>query len=154
MTEIKLQAGNPAPDFLLVDQDGNNVKLADFKGKKVLLYFYPKALTPGCTTQSCALRDASGELAEKNTVVIGVSPDQPEKQKKFDDKHELGFPLLSDPEHATAEAYGVWGLKKMCGREYMGIVRSSFLIDENGVITESWYKVSPKKTVPSALKAL
>src|SRR3954447_16177016 len=110
MTDTKLEVGDRAPAISLQDQDGTTVKLSGFKGRKVLVYFYPKADTPGCTTQSCALRDIKDEIGD--TVILGISPDLPAKQKRFDDKYELGFPLLSDADHAVAEAYGVWGEKK------------------------------------------
>lgn len=147
-----LKQGDKAPDFSLLDQDGRTVSLADFRGRKVLVYFYPKADTPGCTTQSCGLRDIAGDIGD--TAIVGISPDQPEKQKKFDDKYGLGFPLLSDPDHKVAEAYGVWGEKKMYGKSYMGIIRSAFLIDEKGNVEQAWYKVSPKDTPKNLLKAL
>ena len=153
MTEpTRLEAGDKAPAFTLDDQDGTAVKLSSFKGRKVLVYFYPKADTPGCTTQSCALRDISGDVGD--TVIIGISPDASAKQKKFDEKYELGFPLLADTEHVTAEAFGVWGEKKNYGRTYMGIVRSAFLIDEKGKIAHAWYKISPKDTPLKLQQAL
>src|SRR4051794_29672566 len=148
----KLEVGDKAPALNLLDQDGNKVKLTDFKGRKVLVYFYPKADTPGCTTQSCALRDISGDVGD--TAILGISPDAPEKQKKFDDKYSLGFPLLADTEHAVAEAYGVWGEKKNYGRTYMGIIRSAFLIDEKGKLEQVWYKISPADTPVKLQKAL
>jgi len=151
MTE-PLAAGDKAPAISLLDQDENTVKLSGFKGRKVLVYFYPKADTPGCTTQSCALRDIKGDVGD--TVILGISPDVPAKQKKFDDKYDLGFPLLSDVDHAVAEAYGVWGEKKNYGKTYMGIIRSAFLIDEKGKLEAVWYKVSPKDTPTNLLKAL
>jgi len=147
-----LQTGDKAPSISLLDQDGTTVKLSSFKGRKVLVYFYPKADTPGCTTQSCALRDIAGDIGD--TVILGISPDLPAKQKKFDDKYSLGFPLLSDADHAVAEAYGVWGEKKNYGKSYMGIIRSAFLIDEKGKIEAAWYKVSPANTPTNLLKAL
>jgi peroxiredoxin Q/BCP len=150
MSDVKLAPGAKAPAIALPDQDGNKVKLSDFKGRKVLVYFYPKADTPGCTTQSCALRDVSDDIGD--TAIVGISPDTPAKQKKFDDKYVLGFPLLADTEHKVAEAYGVWAEKSMYGRKYMGIVRSAFLIDEKGKIAEAWYKISPKDT-PVKLQA-
>jgi thioredoxin-dependent peroxiredoxin len=153
MTETThLQAGDKAPAISLLDQDGNTVKLASFKGRQVLVYFYPKADTPGCTTQSCALRDVAGDIGD--TAIVGISPDAPAKQKKFDDKYSLGFPLLADTEHTVAEAYGVWGEKKNYGRTYMGIVRSAFLIDTQGKIAQAWYKISPKDTPVKLQQAL
>src|ERR1044072_1336602 len=128
MSDTKLAVGDKAPAFTLEDQDGTKVKLSSFKGRKVLVYFYPKADTPGCTTQSCLLRDIAGDIGD--TAIVGISPDKPDKQKKFDEKYSLGFPLLSDADHAVAEAYGVWGEKVNYGRKYMGIIRSAFLIDE------------------------
>ncbi len=149
-----LVAGDNAPTFTLIDQDGSPVKLADFKGNKVVIYFYPKANTPGWTTQSTSVRDALSELKDKNTVALGISPDKPEKQKKFDEKYSLGFPLLSDSDHAVSENYSVWAQKCMFGKKYMGIIRSAFLIDERGKLLQVWYKISPKKTIPEILKAL
>jgi peroxiredoxin Q/BCP len=150
----QLKPGDRAPEFDLKDQQGNDVKLADFKGKKVLLFFYPKALTSGCTKQACSVRDARTEFADLGVAALGISPDPLDLQKKFDTKHSLGYPLLSDPDHAVAEAYGVWGEKSMYGKKYFGIVRSSFLIDENGMLIQAWYKVSPEQTVPKAREAL
>ena len=129
-----LNAGDKAPAISLADQDGATQKLASYKGRKVLVYFYPKADTPG--------------------VIIGISPDKPAAQKKFDTKYHLGFPLLSDPDHAVAEAYGVWQEKSMYGKKYMGILRSAFLIDEKGKVEQAWYKVRPKDTPTNLLKAL
>ena len=150
----RLNIGDPAPDFALADQEGNTVKLADFKGKKLLLYFYPRANTPGCTKQACQIRDSRTELADVGVAAVGISPDKPGAQKKFDDKFGLEFPLLSDVEHAAAQAYGAWGEKSMYGKKSMGIIRSSFLIDENGKIMGTWYKVKPEDTVPLAKEAL
>ena len=144
--------GKKAPPITLLDQRGEKVKVADLAGKPVLVYFYPKADTPGCTTQSCGLRDVAGDVGD--AVIIGISPDQPEKLAKFDEKYGLGFTLLSDPEHVVAERYGVWGEKKNYGRTYMGIVRSAFLVDEDGKIAEAWPKISPKDTPTKLLKAL
>jgi peroxiredoxin Q/BCP len=149
---MPLNPGDKAPAISLEDQDGITVKLSGFKGRKVLVYFYPKADTPGCTQQSCGLRDIASDIGD--TAIVGISPDLPAKQKKFDDKFGLGFPLLSDPDHAVAEAYGVWGEKKLYGRAYMGIVRSAFLIDEKGKVEQAWYKVSPKDTPKNLLKAI
>lgn len=147
-----LSPGDKAPAFTLLDQHDEKVKLSDLKGRKVLVYFYPKADTPGCTTQACGLRDAAPDLGD--TAVIGISPDLPPKLARFDDKHGLGFTLLSDPEHAVADAYGVWGEKKMYGKAYMGVVRSAFLIDEKGKVAEAWYKISPKDTPLKLRRAL
>ena len=147
-----LKAGDKAPDFALLDQQGNKVRLKDFRGRKALVYFYPKADTPGCTTQACELRDATPKLGD--TAVLGISPDAPNKQAKFDEKYGLGFPLLSDEDHAVSQAYDVWGEKKNYGRTYMGIVRSAFLVDEKGKVEDAWYKVSPKATAENLLNAL
>ena len=150
----QLEPGDKAPAISLKDQQNKAVKLSAFKGQKVLIYFYPKADTPGCTKQSCSIRDARPNLGKLGVAAIGISPDKPECQQKFDTKFKLGFTLLADTDHAVAEAYGVWGEKSMYGRKYFGIVRSSFLIDEKGKIAQAWYKVSPDETVPLALKAL
>src|SRR5205085_5479015 len=141
-----------APDIALLDQSETLVRLADYKGRKVLVYFYPRADTPGCTAQSCGLRDVAGEVGD--TAILGISPDPPKKQAKFDTKYGLGFPLLADQDHAVGEAYGVWGEKSMYGKKYMGIIRSAFLIDEDGTIAEAWYKVSPKDTATNLLSAI
>ncbi|EOD80259.1 Thiol peroxidase, Bcp-type [Grimontia indica] len=140
-----LEAGAVAPEFSLQDQNGNTVSLSQFKGKnKVLVYFYPKAMTPGCTTQACSLRDSKAELDALNTVVLGLSPDPVKKLKGFEEKKELNFTLLSDEDHAVADAFGVWGLKKFMGKEYDGIHRLSFLVDENGVIEHVFNKFKTK----------
>ncbi len=152
MTELK--HGDAAPDFCLKDQDGKTVKLSDFKGRKLLLYFYPKADTPGCTTQACSIRDSFKDLTDKGIASVGISPDNVNDQKKFAGKFDLPFQLLADGEHQVAEAYGVWGEKSMYGKTYMGIIRSSFLIDEKGAIIQAWYKVKPEDTVPNAIAAL
>lgn len=149
---VQLSPGDKAPALALLDQTGAKVRLSGFKGRKVMVFFYPKADTPGCTTQACGLRDLAGDIGD--TVVLGISPDLPPKLEKFDAKHSLGFTLLSDPEHAVAEAYGVWGEKKLYGRAYMGIVRSAFLIGENGKVEQAWYKISPKDTPLKLLAAL
>ena len=145
-------AGDRAPAFNLNDQTGAKLRLSSFKGRKVLVYFYPKADTPGCTTQSCGLRDVAAEIGD--TVIIGISPDQPEKLARFDEKYGLGFTLLSDPDHEVAEKYGVWGEKVNYGKRYMGIIRSAFLIDEKGKVSHAWPKISPKDTPTKLLKAL
>jgi len=149
-----LNPGEKVPRFSLADQEGNTVQLSDFKGKKLLLYFYPKADTPGCTKQACQIRDARTELEEMGVAAVGISPDKPGAQKKFDGKYGLGFPLLSDPDHATAQAFGAWGEKSMYGKKVEGIIRSSFLIDEGGKLLGVWYKVKPEDTVPLARQAL
>jgi peroxiredoxin Q/BCP len=150
----QLSAGDKAPLFTLHDQDGARVKLSDFKGQRVVVYFYPKADTPGCTTQSCELRDHRKELTKLGAAVVGISPDTPDRQAKFDKKYKLGFPLLADEDHAVAEKWGVWGEKSMYGKKYMGIVRSAFVVDEKGKVAAAFYKVSPKDTVPKVKAAL
>ena len=147
-----LEPGDTAPAFTLLDQSGETVTLSSFAGRKLLVYFYPKADTPGCTAQSCGLRDVLGQIGD--TAVVGISPDKPAKQARFDQKYGLGFPLLSDQDHAVAEAYGVWGEKSLYGRKYMGIIRSAFLVDADGTVAEAWYKVSPKDTAANLLKRL
>jgi peroxiredoxin Q/BCP len=150
----ELNVGDKAPAFSLLDQEGKKVSLSDFKGKKLLLYFYPKADTPGCTKQACSIRDASKELKKYGTAAVGISPDEPSKQKKFDDKYSLGFPLLSDPDNKVAKAYGAWGEKSMYGKKYEGIIRSSFVIDDKGKILQASYKVKPLDTIPNATEVL
>ncbi len=152
MSQLKL--GEKAPSFSLVDQHGNTVRLSDFKGRKILLYFYPRANTSGCTRQSCAISEALPDFKKLTVAAVGVSPDTPERQKKFDDKYELNFTLLSDEDRAVAKAFGAWGVKTVRGQNKEGIVRSSFLIDEKGKIAQIWYKVKPEDTVPKALEAL
>jgi peroxiredoxin Q/BCP len=149
-----LQAGDQAPSFALVDQQGETVRLEDFRGRKLLAYFYPKADTPGCTIQSCDVRDHRQELTNLGVDVVGVSPDEPGDQLAFDRKYSLGFPLLADTDHAVADSWGTWGEKQHSGKTYMGIIRSSFLIDEEGRIERAWYNVKPEDTVPNATEAL
>ncbi|MFW7380931.1 MAG: thioredoxin-dependent thiol peroxidase [Oligoflexus sp.] len=137
--------GNLAPAFIMLNQDGKKVSLKEFKGKKnVVLYFYPKAMTPGCTVQACGLRDAKKQLEKEDIVVLGVSPDSVDRLQKFREKEALNFDLLSDEEHEIAEKYGVWALKKNYGREYWGIVRSTFIIDKNGRLQHIMDKVKTK----------
>ncbi|MDQ6784795.1 MAG: thioredoxin-dependent thiol peroxidase [Actinomycetota bacterium] len=152
MASARLETGAPAPAFTLLDQKGAEVSLDDFAGRKVLVYFYPKADTPGCTTQACGLRDILGDIGE--TAVVGISPDKPEKQAKFDTRYGLGFPLLSDLDHAAAEAFGVWVEKSMYGKRYLGVERSAFLVDASGQLAEVWYKISPKDTPTRLIHAL
>jgi thioredoxin-dependent peroxiredoxin len=151
MSEL-LKPGDSAPAFNLPDQTGHEVSLSSFRGRKALIFFYPKADTPGCTTQACALRDVLGEVG--STAVIGISPDPPKRQAAFDAKFSLGFPLLSDVSHTVAESYGVWVEKSMYGRTYMGIQRSAFLVNEDGTLGQVWYKVAPAATAENLLKAL
>ncbi len=147
-----LKTGDKAPGIALLDQNSKKVSLKDFAKKKVLVYFYPKADTPGCTMQSCLLRDIRKDIGK--TAIVGISPDEPAKQLKFDKKFGLGFTLLADTELKVAKAYKVWKKKSMYGREYMGIERSAFLIDEKGKILQAWYKISPKDTPTNLLEAL
>ena len=149
-----LQPGDEAPQFTLLDQDGNEFSLSTSLQRKVrhLVYFYPKADTPGCTKQACGLNEILGDIGD--TVVLGISPDKPSKQARFAEKYGLGFALLSDPDHAVAEAFDVWKEKSMYGRRYMGIERSAFLIDPDGTVAEAWYKVSPADTPKKLLAAL
>jgi len=149
-----LQIGDAAPGFSLRDQAGRTVNLADYNGRKLLLYFYPRADTSGCTKQACSIRDSGPQLRTLGLAALGISPDEPGDQAKFDDKYGLRFPLLSDPDHSIAEAYGAWGEKTVSGKTVIGIIRSSFLIDEKGRVSGAWYRVSPEDTVPNALAAL
>jgi peroxiredoxin Q/BCP len=150
----QLQVGDRAPAFALLDQRGQRVRLSGFKGSPVVVYFYPKADTPGCTTQSCALRDAEPELSELGAVVVGVSPDPVDRLARFDDKYSLGFTLLADEDHAVAEAWGAWGEKSLYGRKYLGVIRSAFVVDAKGRIAGAFPKVSPKDTVPKVRRVL
>ena len=146
-----LETGAKAPDFTLTADDGKTLRLSIFRGKKVVLYFYPKADTPGCTRQACAVRDIYPKIENKDVVVIGISPDKPEKLAKFRQKYNLPFILLSDPDHKVAEAYGAWGEKKMYGRTVEGIIRSHCAVDEEGNVTEIKLKVKPETTADLAL---
>ncbi len=137
------EPGDKAPDFTLPDQAGNPVSLSGLKGKTVVLYFYPKADTPGCTTQACGVRDHRSDYERAGAVVLGVSPDPVKRTAAFDKKYGLGFPLLADEDHSVAEAYGVWVEKSMYGRTYMGMERSTFVIDPDGVVQEVFRKVKP-----------
>lgn len=141
-----------APCFSLPDQNSKIHNLTDYKGKYVLLYFYPKALTPGCTTESCHFRDLLKELEKENVAVLGMSADPVKKLKKFEEKEKLNFPLLSDEEKVTLEAYNVWKKKKFMGREYMGIMRESFLIDSEGKVVKHYEKVKPKEHALNVLE--
>jgi peroxiredoxin Q/BCP len=139
-----LKIGDMAPEFTLEDQNGKMVSLKDFRGKNVVVYFYPKAMTPGCTVQACSLRDSQSKLNDANIVVLGISAEPVKKLKQFESKDKLNFTLLSDPEHKLIESYGSWGMKKFMGREYMGISRQSFLIDQSGKIIHIMNKVDTK----------
>ena len=140
---MTLKAGDPAPDFSLSDHDGNTVRLSDLAGERVILYFYPKAFTPGCTTQACDFRDRHDALAAAGYRLLGVSPDPPDRLARFRDEHGLPFPLLSDPDHETAAAYGAWGIKKNYGKAYEGLIRSTFVISD-GNIDKAWRNVRAK----------
>ena len=152
MSELK--PGDIAPDFALKDQDGKTVRLSDFKGGKLLLYFYPRAETPGCVMQACSIRNAFQELSDSGVAAVGISPDAVNAQKKFAGRYNLPFQLLTDEGHKVADAYGVWGENSILFIKYTGIIRSSFLIDENGKVIQAWYKVKPLDTVPNAIAAL
>ena len=149
-----VQVGEKAPEFELTSDKGESVKLSDFKGHKVVLYFYPAADTPGCTQQACALRDVYPQIEAKDAVVVGISPDDPEKLVKFREKHDLPFVLLSDPDHEVAEAYGAWGEKQAFGTSRMGLIRSHFVIDEAGRLADAEVKVKPLSTADLALKVI
>jgi peroxiredoxin Q/BCP len=146
--------GSVAPDFTLTGDDGSTVRLSDLRGQRVVLYFYPKDDTPGCTTQACGFRDNYVEIAEKNAVVFGISPDGVKSHVKFRTKFDLPFRLLADEDHQVAERYGVWGEKSMYGKTYFGIIRSHFVVDEEGRIADVRYHVSPEDSVQGALAAL
>ncbi|WP_217923422.1 thioredoxin-dependent thiol peroxidase [Miltoncostaea oceani] len=148
----RLEAGQPAPDFSLPADDGSTVSLSDLAGTTVVLYFYPKDDTPGCTTQACGLRDMSADYDAAGVRVIGVSPDPVASHVRFRDKHDLPFTLLSDADHAVAEAYGVWVEKSMYGKTYMGVERSTFVIGPDGVLKDALYKVKPKGHAASVLE--
>lgn len=150
----KLQAGDQAPDFTATTDDGQQVKLSDYRGKRVVLYFYPKDDTPGCTTQACSFRDNYPAIEEKNAVVLGVSPDDEKSHVRFKSKFDLPFALLVDEDHSIAEAYGVWGEKTNYGKTYMGIIRSNFVIDENGQIIKTLYNIKPAESTEKSLAAL
>ena len=149
-----IEQGSRAPDFELPDQDGRAVKLSDFRGQPVVVYFYSKAATPGCTTQACGVRDHRADYERTRTVVLGISPDPLAKVKKFHEKYDLDFPLLADEGHAVADAYGVWAEKSMYGRTYMGNQRATFIIDEEGIVRHVIPKVSPKTHDDEVLAAL
>ncbi len=149
-----IERKQPAPPFTLLDDQGKEVSLKDFEGKKVVLYFYPKDDTPGCTTEACGFRDIHDEILDRGAVILGVSPDPQKKHEKFRQKYNLPFHLLSDPEHTVLEAYNAWGEKKMYGKTYMGVLRSTVLIDESGNIQEIYPKVKPADHPREILEAL
>jgi peroxiredoxin Q/BCP len=146
--------GTLAPDFELPADNGQPVRLSDYRGQRVVLYFYPKDMTSGCTTQACGFRDSYPEITERNAVVLGISPDGVASHVKFKSKYNLPFRLLADEDHKVAELYGVWGEKSMYGKKYYGIIRSHFVIDEQGRIADVQYNISPEESVESALAAL
>ena len=149
-----LEIGNKAPDFSLPDEHGKRVKLSSFRGKRVILYFYPADDTPGCTAQACGFRDSFEEIQEKNAVVIGISPDDAHSHQRFRAKYNLPFVLLSDPEHVVAEKYGAWGEKSFMGKKSIGIIRSHFVIDEQGKIVDAQMQVNAKESPNLALRTL
>lgn len=149
-----LEAGDRAPSFTLPDQNGEKVRLSELKGETIVLYFYPRADTPGCTTQACSVRDRGADYKAAGARVIGISPDEVEAVAKFADKFDLGFILLADADHAVAEKYGTWVEKSMYGKKYMGVQRATFIIDPKGKIAEVFPKVSPKTHDEMVLKAL
>jgi len=149
-----IEANQQAPDWTLVDQDGRPRRLSDYRGRVLILFFYPRADTPGCTTQACSIRDRSGEYEAAGATVVGVSPDEPAALRKFADKHDLPFTLLADPDHAIAEAYGAWGERSMYGKKFMGIIRSTTIVDGDGKVARHFPKVTPKTHDDVILKAL
>jgi len=150
----KLVVGAKAPAFNLLNQRSKRIRLSEFEGKRTVVYFYPKADTPGCTTQATELNSSLAALKKLKAVVIGISPDSPERQKAFAEKFDLKFPLLADEDHKVAEKWGVWGEKSLYGRKYFGIVRSAFVLDERGKVIAALYKISPKDTVTKVTAAL
>lgn len=151
---MTIDVGDRAPAFRLTSDDGAKVALGDFKGRNLVVYFYPKAFTPGCTTQACDLRDDYDRFIAAGCAVVGISPDAPDKLARFRQEYRLPFPLLADTDHAVAAAYGAWGTKKNFGREYQGIIRSTFVIDGSGVVTEAWYNVKASGHIDRLLRQL
>ncbi|ULO06964.1 thioredoxin-dependent thiol peroxidase [Paenibacillus sp. 19GGS1-52] len=150
----ELNIGQEVPDFTLPASNGQAISLSQYRGQKIILYFYPKNMTPGCTQEACEFRDAHDQITARGAVVLGISPDNLASHAKFIAKNELPFPLLSDEDHQVSEMFGVWQLKKLYGKEFMGIVRSTFLIDEQGVLVEAWRKVRVKGHVATALEGI
>src|SRR5947209_4370468 len=151
---MRLSAGDPAPDFQLLDADEQPVTLMQFRGERVVLYFYPAALTPGCTTQACDFRDNLAMLRDADTAVVGISPDQPDKLQKFRDKHDLPFPLLSDPDHKVLEVYGAWGEKSLYGKKVTGVTRSTVVVDAAARVEQAFYNVKATGHVAKLLRDL
>jgi len=151
---MRLSAGDPAPDFQLLDADEQPVTLMQFRGERVVLYFYPAALTPGCTTQACDFRDNLAMLRDAETAVVGISPDLPDKLRKFRDKHDLPFPLLSDPDHKVLEVYGAWGEKSLYGKKVTGVIRSTVVVDAAGRVEQAFYNVKATGHVAKLLRDL
>ena len=154
VTEQRLTPGDQAPDFTLPDADGNPVSLSSYRGRQVIVYFYPAAMTPGCTKEACDFRDRQPDLAGADTAVLGISPDKPEKLARFRDKEQLTFPLLSDPDHAVEQAYGAYGEKMMYGKKSVGVIRSTFVIDADGKVTSAQYGVKATGHVERLLRDL
>ena len=154
MADERLAPGDPAPDFTLPDADGHQVSLASLRGQRVIVYFYPAAMTPGCTTQACDFRDSEQSLAAAGLAVLGISPDSPARLAKFREKESLNFPLLSDPDHATGEAYGTYGEKMMYGKKSMGVIRSTFVVGADGRIEQAHYGVKATGHVARLRKEL
>ncbi|GIP54125.1 MULTISPECIES: thioredoxin-dependent thiol peroxidase [Paenibacillus] len=154
MTEVQIQMGQPVPDFRLPASGGGEMALSDFRGRKVVIYFYPKNMTPACTQEACDFRDRSGQLEKEGAVVLGISGDPVKSHDRFKEKQNLPFPLLSDEDHEVCRMFGVWQLKKLYGREYEGIVRSTFLIDENGTLVKEWRGVRVKGHADQVLEAV
>ncbi|HOU43325.1 MAG TPA: thioredoxin-dependent thiol peroxidase [Anaerolineaceae bacterium] len=151
---MPLEANQPAPEFSLLDETGTEQTLSAYRGKWVVLYFYPKDDTPGCTTEACSFRDGYGEYARAGVVILGVSPDSPKSHAKFKEKHALPFTLLSDTDHVVCELYGVWGRKKFMGREYDGVFRTTFLINPEGIIVKTFNNVKPDGHATEVLSAI
>jgi thioredoxin-dependent peroxiredoxin len=151
---VTIEVGDRAPDFTLLDQDGSPVSLGDFASRHLVVYFYPKAMTPGCTTQACDLRDRHERFTAAGYAIVGISPDPVSRLAKFREQHELPFAMLSDPDHVVAAAYGAWGVKKNYGREYTGIIRSTFVIDPSGTVTTAWRNVKASGHADRLLRAI
>jgi len=151
---MAVETGDPAPDFTLASHDGSEKSRADFAGERLVIFFYPKAFTPGCTGEACDFRDRHETFLKAGYRIVGTSPDGPGKLARFRDEHELPFPLLSDPDHAVAEAYGAWGIKKNYGKEYEGLIRSTFVVGKDGIIEQAWRNVRAKGHAERVTKAI